>query len=286
MMKFFATLLIFTCALCLSVDAGVVGALGGGDSGDDDTLKSIATTILTKDGVLGDIFGGGRERRRRGRLLEQLGGGEDGSPLGGLFGGEGVFSGVVVGLAQDIIGAIKTAKLELVGNLLGNIGGGSGLGLGGLGSGARSDGPLAALGGLGLGGLLGGAGGGGGLGGLGEIKSTISDLKRGLFQKESGAFSGLLGDSGNPIAEAKNLIGEGLGDFGGLLGSDGGDRSGRQIHNFRTSPNGGGGLMQHSMCNFFCMTSRHRSVQENCLKRNRCLRGDDAVITEIDARKR
>ena len=198
----------------------------------------------------------------------------------------------LIGLAQDIVGAIKTAKLELVGNLLGNVGGGGGLGLGLLGGGARSGdgGPLA--------GLLGGAGGGG----LGEIVSTVSDLKRGLFQKESGAFSGLLGggDGGNPIGEAKNLLTEGLGDFGGLLGSDS-SRSGRRIHNIAlpfASSNHHEGLMQHSMCNFFCRTSRHRSVQETCLKRNNCLRvnsdlddllevddrqgdDDDAVITEI-----
>ena len=196
----------------------------------------------------------------------------------------------LVGLAQDIAGAVKQAKLELIGNLLGNIGGGgggSGLGLGlGLGNGARSDGPLAALG-------LGG-------GGLREIMSTITDLKRGLFQKESDAFSGLLGgDGGNPIQEAKNLIGEGIGDLGGLLASDNNSsRSGRRIHNVALpfASSNRGGLMQHSMCSFFCMTSRHRSVQENCLRRNKCRDGggdldhplevDDAVVTEIDARER
>ena len=47
----------------------------------------------------------------------------------------------IVSLAQDIIGAIKTAKLELLGNLVGNVGGGNGpLGLGllrGLGGSSR-----------------------------------------------------------------------------------------------------------------------------------------------------
>ena len=51
-------------------------------------------------------------------------------------------------------------------------------------------------------------------------------------------------------------------------------RSGRRIHNialpFSNGHNREGGLMQHSMCTFFCMTSRNKSVQESCLKRNRC----------------
>ena len=43
------------------------------------------------------------------------------------------------------------------------------------------------------------------------------------------------------------------------------------------------GLMRHSMCNFFCMTSRHASVQANCLRRNRCKRVKG--LTVIDDRQ-
>ena len=117
-MRFFATSLIFTCALlCLLpsstvVDAGAIGGAGSGGT-NDDTLKSIKTTILTKDGILGDLFTGrlGREERRRGRLLDQLGGGggEDGGGVlgglfdgeGGLFGGEGNLVGVVSAKRSD-----------------------------------------------------------------------------------------------------------------------------------------------------------------------------------------
>ena len=69
-MKVFATLLILTCAS--KVHAGAIGA--GGEPGDE-SLKSIKTTILSKDGILGEIFGAGGVRRRRGRLLDMLGGG-------------------------------------------------------------------------------------------------------------------------------------------------------------------------------------------------------------------
>ena len=79
-MKVFATLLILTCAS--KVHAGAIGA--GGEPGDE-SLKSIKTTILSKDGILGEIFGAGGVRRRRGRLLDMLGGGEDGAgPFGGV----------------------------------------------------------------------------------------------------------------------------------------------------------------------------------------------------------
>ena len=106
-MKFFATSLIFTCALCsLLPSSTVVDARATRSDSGDDTLKSIKTTILTKDGIVGDIFGGrlGRERRRRGRLLDQLGGGggeDDGGALGGLFGGEGNLVGVVSAKRSD-----------------------------------------------------------------------------------------------------------------------------------------------------------------------------------------
>ena len=67
-----------------------------------------------------------------------------------------------------------------------------------------------------------GTGSGAAGGGLGQIVQTVSDLKQGLFDKESGALSGLLGGGGegglgNPIQEAKSLLGEGL---GGLVGAD------------------------------------------------------------------
>ena len=82
MMKFFIAVLIFTFAV--SANAGVIG--GSGDSGDD-SPKSIKTTILTKDGIIGELLGGRLGRtQRRGRLLNQLGGG-DGGEGGGNLGG-------------------------------------------------------------------------------------------------------------------------------------------------------------------------------------------------------
>ena len=84
MMKFFIAVMIFTFAV--SANAGVIGGSGGGDSGDD-SLKSIKTTILTKDGIIGELLGGRLGRtQRRGRLLNQLGGG-DGGEGGGNLGG-------------------------------------------------------------------------------------------------------------------------------------------------------------------------------------------------------
>ena len=75
-----------------------------------------------------------------------------------------------------------------------------------------------------LGSLRGGTGSGAAGGGLGQIVQTVSDLKQGLFDKESGALSSLLGGGegglgglGNPIQEAKSLLGEGL---GGLVSAD------------------------------------------------------------------
>ena len=105
-----------------------------------------------------------------------------------------------------------------------------------------------------------------------------------MFQKEGGALSGLFGGAG--------------------LGSGGEDgRSGRLIQDL--VGNHHGGLAQHSMCNFFCMLSRAPSVQQNCLKRNKCLRVKglagrddllqfdnrqddelDAVVLEVGTRKR
>ena len=77
--------------------------------------------------------------------------------------------------------------------------------------------------------LRGGTGSGAAGGGLGQIVQTVSDLKQGLFDKESGALSGLLGGGegglGNPIQEAKSLLGEGL---GGLVSADS-----RQVSFFR-----------------------------------------------------
>ena len=77
--------------------------------------------------------------------------------------------------------------------------------------------------------LRGGTASGAAGGGLGQIVQTVSDLKQGLFDKESGALSGLLGGGegglGNPIQEAKSLLGEGL---GGLVSADS-----RQVSFFR-----------------------------------------------------
>ena len=39
--------------------------------------------------------------------------------------------------------------------------------------------------------------------------------------------------------------------------------------------------MQHSMCNFFCMTSRNRSVQESCLRRNRCKDDSEDDVSQV-----
>ena len=76
-MKFFAPSLVLACGF-LVVEAGVLGAIGAQEG--DDTPKSILKTILTKDGALGDIFQG--RTQRRGRLLDQLGGGGDGDFAG------------------------------------------------------------------------------------------------------------------------------------------------------------------------------------------------------------
>ena len=93
-MKVFAALLILTCAS--KVHAGVLGgAAAGGEPGDDD-LKSIKTTILSKDGILGDIFGAGG-RRRRGRLLDMLGGEDGAGPFGGAVSWIKSLDEVVVG---------------------------------------------------------------------------------------------------------------------------------------------------------------------------------------------
>lgn len=91
-MKFLAPYLILACGL-LVVEAGVLGAIGAQEG--DDTPKSILKTILTKDGALGDIFGGGLRAgrsQRRGRLLDQLGGG-----------GDGDFAGVVRDISSSVV---------------------------------------------------------------------------------------------------------------------------------------------------------------------------------------
>ena len=94
-MKLLAPSLILACGL-LVVEAGVLGAIGAQEG--DDTPKSILKTILTKDGALGDIFGGGLRAgrsERRGRLLDQLG--------GGGRDGNGDFAGVVRDISSSVV---------------------------------------------------------------------------------------------------------------------------------------------------------------------------------------